>query len=79
MYERKRDVLEDKIRKDMETRNLEAGYEMFRYLGIQMNRSFWELRYAYAPNRKSDPMVISYGGYPFLSRLSLLKAYLEDC
>lgn len=63
----------------MEERNREAGFEMFRYLGLGNGGPYREIRYLYRPRRYSEPVEMSYGGYPFLSDVWLLKDYLEEC
>jgi len=78
-YKKKTDILEEKVKEDIDARNLKAGFEMFRYVGSSKAGSFWEMRYEYRPQRTMDPIAMTYGGYPMKSKLGLMKAYLENC
>lgn len=73
------DRLESLVKRDMERRNRKEGFRMFEYEGTAVDGAYVWIWYLYRPDEHTDPVRVSYGGYPYKSRKWLYKEYLEEC
>lgn len=74
--------LESFVKRDMEMRNRELGWNAFRYRGFALvfdtYRDWWTMIFDFQADPGGEVKKIEYGGFPFTEKIEILKDYLRE-